>query len=224
MRNRLRPRSALPHLPAVAWETTSGEKRPDALPHPDIEQLARDHHAGLIRFLVARLHSLDEANEVAQDAYIRLLNLRDPGALGYLQALLYRTAQNLVIDRIRQRQRRAELDQQVLPQLAALSSPPAPERLWVAREDLAVIEESLKELPPRCRTIFLLHRVEDLGVEEIAERMNCTVRSVWRYIARAMAHCQLRLEQAGRAGGGRETQPSTQIGSGLPERHPKPRT
>lgn len=37
-------------------------------------------HEALIQFLAARLHSVDAATEVAQEAYARLLHLRGPGA------------------------------------------------------------------------------------------------------------------------------------------------
>ena len=49
-------------------------------------------------------------------------------------------------------------------------------------------------MPPKCRTAFLLHRVHEVPVAEVAERMNLSVRMVRLYIARALAHCRERLD------------------------------
>src|SRR5580692_147523 len=66
-----------------------------------IDHLFREHNDALVRFLSARLGSYQDAREVAQEAYVRLLNLDRPGAAGFLKALLYKTAANLAIDRLR---------------------------------------------------------------------------------------------------------------------------
>src|SRR5262245_1247058 len=66
-----------------------------------IERLFREHNEALVRFLLSRLRSPQEAQEVAQEAYVRLLNLDEPGAVSYLRAFLFRTAANLAVDRLR---------------------------------------------------------------------------------------------------------------------------
>jgi RNA polymerase sigma-70 factor (ECF subfamily) len=40
-----------------------------------IERLFREHNEALLRFLTVRLHSYQDAREVAQEAYVRLLSL-----------------------------------------------------------------------------------------------------------------------------------------------------
>jgi DNA-directed RNA polymerase specialized sigma24 family protein len=68
-----------------------------------IERLFREHNQSLVRFLNARLASEHEAREVAQEAYVRLLQLDKPGAIGFLRAFLFKTASNLAVDRLRHR-------------------------------------------------------------------------------------------------------------------------
>ena len=64
-----------------------------------VERLFREHNEALIRFLRARVGSHNEAREVAQEAYVRLLSLDQPGAVSYLRAFLFKTAANIAIDR-----------------------------------------------------------------------------------------------------------------------------
>lgn len=80
--------------------------RDDPSSPTDIERLFREHNEALLRFIAAKLGSEQEAREVAQEAYVRLLSLHKPEAVSYLRAFLYKTAANLAFDRLRQRARR----------------------------------------------------------------------------------------------------------------------
>jgi hypothetical protein len=74
-------------------ETPLGPARPS---HSElIERLFREHNEALVRFLLARLRSRQAALEVAQEAYVRLLSLDQPGAVSYLRSFLFKTAANL---------------------------------------------------------------------------------------------------------------------------------
>ncbi len=74
-----------------------------------IADLFQAHNRSLIRFLAARLHSSEEAKEIAQEAYVKLLKLDEPDTVSYLRAFLFRIAANLAADRLKQRKRRGHL-------------------------------------------------------------------------------------------------------------------
>jgi DNA-directed RNA polymerase specialized sigma24 family protein len=71
----------------------------------DVARLFREHNAALLRFAAARLGSEHEAREVAQEAYVRLLQLDRRQTIGFLRAYLFKTAANLATDRLRARRR-----------------------------------------------------------------------------------------------------------------------
>src|ERR1044072_9185346 len=73
-----------------------------------ITRLFSEHNESLVRFLSVRLHSVQEAKEVAQEAYVRLLSLDDSGAVSFLRAFLFKTAANLAVDRLRSRNRQRQ--------------------------------------------------------------------------------------------------------------------
>lgn len=157
-----------------------------------IERLFREHNDSLIRFVLARLHSEAEAHEIVQEAYVRLLKLDEPDAVSYLRAFMYRTAANLVQDRLKQRQRRDELRQLLVFEAPA---PRADVDLDVDADDaLAIIRQAIAEMPPKCQKAFLLHRVHEVPVAEVAKEMNLSVRMVRLYIARSLAHCREKLD------------------------------
>ena len=162
--------------------------------HAHIEHLFREHNDALIRFLSARLGSYQDAREVAQEAYVRLLNLDRPGAANFLRALLYKTAANLAIDRLRH-QRLVTSHQRASSSSPDLFASPADE-VPEALDDIRILSRALSELPPPCRSAFLMSRVESLDSSEIAIRLGVTDRAVRKYIARALVFLQLRLQAA----------------------------
>ena len=163
-------------------------------PRERVVSLFEEHNVALVRFLAARLHSDEEAREIAQEAYVRLLGLNEPDAVNHFRAYLFRVAANLANDRLKQRKRRASLRKAALAGVE--ESSPSPEQAVLAAQELAIVREALAELPSRCRTAFLLYKVHQLSITETAARMELSVRMVQLHVARALAHCAERLESA----------------------------
>jgi RNA polymerase sigma-70 factor (ECF subfamily) len=157
-----------------------------------IARVFREHNASLLRFLQARLSSAQDAREIAQEAYVRLLQLDSPGAIGFLRAYLFKTAANLATDRLRHR-RVAQLS--VDREFFNLD-PPTPMDMLAAQQDLEVLSAAMDELSPKCREVFMLRRLGNLRTDEIARRTHIGPRMVRIYIAQALAHCQARLAEA----------------------------
>jgi len=167
-----------------------------------LARLFREHNQDLIGFLCTRLRSEEDAKEVAQEAYARLLQLDQPGAISLLRAYLFKIAANLAIDRLRHQStcRHAE------PKLALWeeeSQDPTPEQLASRKQEAQLISSYLEELPERHRRAFILYRVHDLSIEEVATRLGVTDRMIRNYIIRVMAHCRARLDSDEAQPGGR---------------------
>jgi RNA polymerase sigma-70 factor (ECF subfamily) len=160
-----------------------------------VRRLFQEHNRTLIGFLVARLHSEAEAHDVAQEAYVRLLQLENASAVSFLRAHLFAIAGNLAIDRIRQRQVRERNSPQDF--FEELLTRPGPERIAMSQEELVLVKRALRELPEKCRRAFMLHVFAGHSVQEIAVQMKLTDRMIRYYVARAMATCRQRLDEAG---------------------------
>jgi RNA polymerase sigma factor (sigma-70 family) len=159
----------------------------------EVERLFRDHNDSLVRFLTLRLHSRQEAREVAQEAYVRLLQLERTDVSGFLRAYLFRVAGNLAIDRLRRRATESRLaEAELFPGLT--ERPPEPELLAIQSERVAQIQGFLRELPEPVRAAFLLFRTEDLDQESIAHRLGVSDRMVRNHVTRALVYCRLRLD------------------------------
>ncbi len=160
-----------------------------------VRQLFRDHNQALVNFLLTRLPSRQDALDVAQEAYVRLLQLDRPGAIGFLRGYLFRTASNLAIDRVRRVQVRERDSGELFGEFCDATDTDAQA---MTDQEIGLIAEALQELPEKCREAFILH-VEGYVTAEIAMRMEVRDRQVRRYVARALRHCQDWLEGAARS-------------------------
>ncbi len=159
-----------------------------------IAALFEAHNQALLRFLTCRLHSAQEAREVAQEAYVRLLQLDTPSGISYLRAFLFKTAANLAADRLKSVARRERIDS--FDFLAGEEYEPSPEGGICAEQELAVVLHLLDALPARCLYAFVMHRFYGHSIPEVAGLMNLSVRMVQVYVERALVFCRDRLKES----------------------------
>ncbi len=160
-----------------------------------IARLYREHNQALIRFVMTRVDSEQEARDVAQEAYVRMLQLDSGGAISFLSGYLFKTAANIATDRLRHRAVRRRTDTELAHEHHHWLQPLQPlDAILEMREELQRIEQLVDELPPKCREAFYLHRLHDLSPPEIAARLGVTKRMVHHYLVRAMAFLRARLD------------------------------
>ena len=158
-----------------------------------LSSLFREHNRTLVRFINARLRNEQEANEIAQEAYVKLLQLdRCPGTASFLRHYLFRVAENLAVDRIRQRYSRSRLDH--LASMDDLFQEALAERTVLAVEELDLLRAAVAELPDKYREAFRLIKLEDHSFPQAAGIMQLSERMVRKYITRALIYIRLRRE------------------------------
>jgi RNA polymerase sigma factor (sigma-70 family) len=156
----------------------------------EISRLFREHNRALVNFVLTRVANEQEAKEVAQEAYVRLLQLDQSVAVNYLRWHLFKIAKHIAVDRYRQYTTRARLDRLDAFEELDLKSPT--ESSVMAADELAKLMAALGELPNKCQQAFLLHKLRDLSTSEIAVQMGVTDRTVRNYVHRALLYCRLR--------------------------------
>jgi RNA polymerase sigma factor (sigma-70 family) len=159
-----------------------------------VSELFRNHNRMLVRFLQSKLQNPQEAREIAQEAYVRLLELERTGAVGFLRAYLFRIASNLAIDRLRSRYTRERIDAYCPDPLEEVTQEGPVEREVFAADEMRVFWASLAELPEHYRQAFVMHRLENLSTGEIARKIGKSERMVRRYIVHTLTYCRCRLE------------------------------
>ena len=158
-----------------------------------VERLFREHNEALIRFLRGRVGSHNEALEVAQEAYVRLLSLDQPGAVSYLRAFLFKTAANIAIDRRRRNQNYEKVaGRQLL--FSELTENRTPERQLSGEQTLRHLGALIESMPPKCRESFVMNQIHGLDAATIARRLGITDSMVRKYVVRALLHCRAHMD------------------------------
>jgi RNA polymerase sigma-70 factor, ECF subfamily len=146
----------------------------------------------LLRYLRNLLIRREDAEDVAQETYLRLVRASalDRSEVR-VRAFMFKAATNLAYDRFRQRRSRGQHDAGDLYALPA--DAPATERIVALEQAVAIVESTVLGLPPRCRQVFLLRTAHECSYEEIAERLGVSKRTVEREMQAALDACQRRL-------------------------------
>lgn len=156
-----------------------------------IAELFEAHNRSLVRFLTYRLKSSQEAKEVAQEAYVRMLQLDALSGVSYLRAFLFRTAANLATDRLKSASRRGRIDQ--LEFFDAPDLAPSAEASVEVEQELTALSRAIEELSPKTRYAFIMNRCYGYELSEVARLMNLSERMVRIYVERALVFCRERL-------------------------------
>jgi len=157
-----------------------------------VERLFREHNEALLRFLRGRVGSHNEAREIAQEAYVRLLSLDQPGAVSYLRAFLFKTAANIAIDR---RRRNQTFDKVASGQLfSELAENRTPERQLSGEQTVRHLGMLIQSMPPKCREAFVMNQIQGLDAATIATQLGISDSMVRKYVVRALLHCRQHID------------------------------
>lgn len=141
--------------------------------------------AQLVRYAARFFGSAEDAQDIAQEAFVRLWEQRarlDPAHS--IRAYLYQIARNLAINETRRRE--------TFGRIAARQVEPAP-RSPTPATDLdeaelrAVVRDAIDALSPRRREAFVLAHLQGLAYKEAAEVMEISPQTVANQISAALA-------------------------------------
>ena len=162
---------------------------------PLVERLFRDHRTALQSFFRRRLWSKDDAPDLVQEVYLRMLRVPNLESIRSPEAYLYTIARHVVHqDSLRRVKGRQAVQAMELPEGPAVDPDADPAQQLVAQQTLDTLERALEQLSPKVRACFLLHRRDGLSVDEIATRLGISRPMVKKYLVRALMRLRKQLE------------------------------
>jgi len=143
---------------------------------------------GLRRYFARRVPPA-EAEELVQDVFLALHARSASDPIDNVQGYLFRIAANLLA-------KRHDIVHAGVEDIYDLAEGFSPERILIGRQEAARVLVAIRNLPPRTREAFALHRFEDMTYEAIARRLGISVSAVSKLVARALAHVTVELRRA----------------------------
>jgi len=164
-----------------------------------VQETIRRYHDSLVRFLRQRLRVKEDAVDIAQEAYIRMMQYEGSTKIHSPASMLFRIAINIANDLGRADAVRRVSEQVPIDGLELASSQPSADRQIAASQDLQILYQAIEHLPPKCRQVFLLSRAQRMTYPQIAAHCGISVKMVEKHIGHALAICMKKV------GGGGET-------------------
>jgi RNA polymerase sigma-70 factor (ECF subfamily) len=129
---------------------------------------------------------------LVQETFFRMMKYRDATDIEDRRLMLFRIANNLVIEYHRTRQRHHTSDHFTYDELGPLQAEqPAVESIVDTRNAInLLLKQTIIALPTKCRIAFMLSRFDGLSYPQIAERMGVSVKMVEKHITKALLACR----------------------------------
>lgn len=150
----------------------------------DITRVFEQHHEGLFRYLCRYAGDPELAEDIAQEAFIKIA-AKPPPESASVKVWLYQLGTNLIRDHLRTQRRRFALLQAKGHEVHTGTPAPDPSVQAELAELKARLKVALAELSEKERTILLM-REEGFTHREIADAVGTTTKSVGTMFARAL--------------------------------------
>lgn len=146
--------------------------------------LYRDCYGELVGYLERLAGERASAEDIAQEAGIRLIEAGERETLENPRAFLFHVATNLARDLLRRRITRDA----AMPELAAMERfEVGADAVAAARQEIDQVGAALAQLPQRAREVLVLARIEGLSHAEIGARLGIAPKTVENHLGRALA-------------------------------------
>ncbi|WP_187805812.1 sigma-70 family RNA polymerase sigma factor [Aquipseudomonas alcaligenes] len=166
---------------------------PEADQNSQLEGLYHGSRRALVDSAQALLGCRARAEDVVQDAFLKLWESGDQHAIQEPIRYLFRMVRNLAIDRLRRLalEGRYRFDEEPLEELPAPQS--TPEQAAIGELEWQRMHQAIGELPERTRTVFTMSQLEGYSQREVATHLNASPTLVHFLLRDALLHCRNRL-------------------------------
>lgn len=158
--------------------------------------LEKNHGRQLRRYLGSRMrHASVDVPDVMQDVFLRLMHMSNHESIRNRQAYLYAVANHVLHQYSARRSEAARTFEptEVLAERESISDPDPATQLEI-EQHLERVGRALEQSSPKAYATLIMYRCDGVPLREIGARLGISYSMVKRYLARATAFCQQRLD------------------------------
>ena len=148
------------------------------------EKLFERYHKKLYAYLMRLLNSKEDAEEIVQESFIKIWEMREEFIEGYpFDALLFKIAKNTFLNFTRQKVNRRVFEDhfQLINEIEAEKA----DDYVIFKETREIIRLIIDDMPPRRREVFIMKKIEGLTRKEISEKLGISIITVDSHLLKA---------------------------------------
>lgn len=150
----------------------------------------RPHEPALRAYLRGRFSALRDVDDIVQETYTRLLRARETGKASLTRAYLFVVARNVALDLIRHHQVVSIDALADIERLSVVDDRPTAAETISHEQELELLADAIRALPPRCAEIVTLRRIEGFSHREIAQKLGIAESTINAQLAIGLMRCR----------------------------------
>ena len=156
------------------------------------------HHlqARLKRYLGRMLRRPEDVEDIAQEAFVKVLEAGSKGEIHYHKAYLYRTARNLALNALARKSNLLVDYMEDFPDPDVFTEGVTVEDVVAGQRRFELFCRTVAELPEQCRRVMILRKVYGLSQQEVADRLGISISTIEKHLAKGMLHCSTQMQRA----------------------------
>lgn len=155
----------------------------------DIAGVYTEIRSALMRFASRFLRKPQDIEDVVQEACVRALEAQNRRRIDHPKAYLYRATKNLALKQLAKSAYRLTDSVGDFDELTVIDSGQTIESEFESRQKFELFCRAVRQLPLKCRRVFILRRVYGFSLKEIAERLDISVKTVEAHLAKGVVRC-----------------------------------
>lgn len=150
----------------------------------DLKEIYEIYFESLRGFLYYKTGNIDLAEDLVQEVFIKVWEKRDDIKKETVKSLLYTIANNLMINHFNHQKVVAKHQGEASHEMKIEQV--SPQFSLEEKEFEKKLNDSIEALPEGCREVFLMNRIDKLKYEEIAERLELSVKAIEKRMSKAI--------------------------------------
>ena len=167
-----------------------------------IQNAVQNYGKRLFSFIRSRVKNDEDAEDILQDVWYQLSSIIDTEPIEFLSSWLYRVSRNRIVDKKRKHKPQSIEDlafkdkdgEMVFPE-ALLADDRNPETELERLYFRELFYEALSELPEKQRAVFVWNELEDLTLQQIADKTGESIKTIISRKRYAVVHLRKQLQE-----------------------------
>ncbi|HZL12135.1 MAG TPA: RNA polymerase sigma-70 factor [Prolixibacteraceae bacterium] len=155
------------------------------------EIIFKYYYSGLVVYADQVIRNTPVSEDIVQSVFMKLWETRQSLEIRSFRAYLMQSVKNRCIDHIRSQAVKIKYNSHITES----DQFEMPQDLWSEVELDELLQRAMDKLPPRCREIFMMSRIDKLKIAEIAEKLQLSGRTVETQISKAIKILRVELAE-----------------------------